>query len=210
MLSGREASVSDYLESEWLVGMTEDERDFLLRLSPLDWLAGPVCNEVLDRSDAGELLHRIFRNRLLLVPLDRRGAAYRMHGLLREALEAEFERVDPAEPPPSLAPTFEHVLTSHWSRPGGPWTSESLDDALIADPDIELRVAAVAGGTAFVVAERIFTDSPGYGTRFRFGLFPAASRVKTSCSSPRIPSRASVSSKESFPWVFSRSASIAP
>lgn len=95
-LSGREASVSDYVESEWLWGLTEDERAFLLRVSPLDRLAGPVCNAVLDRTDAGELLHRIFRNRLLLVPLDRRGAAYRMHGLLREALEAEFERVDPA------------------------------------------------------------------------------------------------------------------
>lgn len=95
-LSGREASVSDYFESEWLMGLTGDERDFLLRASPLDWLAGPVCNEVLDRSDAGELLHRVFRNRLLLVPLDRRGDAYRMHGLLRDALEAEFERVDPA------------------------------------------------------------------------------------------------------------------
>lgn len=95
-LSGREPSVSDYLESEWLWGLTDDERAFLLRVSPLDWLAGPVCSEVLDRDDAGELLHRIFRNRLILVPLDRRGAAYRMHGLLREALEAEFERVDPA------------------------------------------------------------------------------------------------------------------
>jgi LuxR family maltose regulon positive regulatory protein len=95
LLSGREDSVSDYFESEWLWGLTEDERAFLLRVSPLDWLGGPVCNEVLDRNDAAELLHRVFRNRLLLVPLDRRGAAYRMHGLLREALEAEFERVDP-------------------------------------------------------------------------------------------------------------------
>lgn len=96
LLSGRDPSVSDYLESEWLWALTEDERDFLLRVSPLDWLAGPVCNEVLDRNDAGDLLHRIFRNRLLLVPLGRRGDAYRMHGLLREVLEAEFERVDPA------------------------------------------------------------------------------------------------------------------
>jgi LuxR family maltose regulon positive regulatory protein len=49
----------------------------------------------LDRHDAGEVLHHIFRNRLLLLPLDRRAGAYRMHGLLRDALEAKFERIDP-------------------------------------------------------------------------------------------------------------------
>jgi LuxR family maltose regulon positive regulatory protein len=42
------------------------------------------------------VLHQIFRNRLLLVPLDRRADAYRMHGLLRDALGAELERTDPA------------------------------------------------------------------------------------------------------------------
>jgi hypothetical protein len=43
------------------------------------------------------------------------------------------------------------------------------------DQSEELRVAAVGGGASFIVAERIFTDSPGYGQRYRFGLFPAAS-----------------------------------
>jgi LuxR family maltose regulon positive regulatory protein len=95
-LSGREASVSDYLDSEWLWGLTDAERDFLTRVSPLDWLSGPLCNEVLDRRDAGDVLHQIFRNRLLLIPLDRRADAYRMHGLLRDALQAEVERTDPA------------------------------------------------------------------------------------------------------------------
>jgi LuxR family maltose regulon positive regulatory protein len=94
-LSGREASVSDYLDSEWLWGLTEDERDVLTQVSPLEWLSGPLCNEVLDRHDAGEVLHHIFRNRLLLIPLDRRQGAYRMHGLLRDALEAKLERTDP-------------------------------------------------------------------------------------------------------------------
>ena len=96
VLSGREASVSDYLDSEWLWGLSDDERDVLTRVSPLDRLAGPLCNEVLGRDDVGDVLHRIFRNRLLLVPLDRRADAYRMHGLLRDALQADLERTDPA------------------------------------------------------------------------------------------------------------------
>jgi LuxR family maltose regulon positive regulatory protein len=95
VLSGREPGVSGYLDAEWLWGLTDDERDVLTRVSPLEWLSGPLCNEVLDRDDAGDVLHRIVRDRLLLIPLDRRGDAFRMHGLLRDALRAELERSDP-------------------------------------------------------------------------------------------------------------------
>jgi len=95
-LSGREASVYDYIRSEWLWGLSDDDRDFLVRVSVLDWLSGPLCNEVLGCQDAGDVLHRIFSDRLLVIPLDRRESAYRMHGLLRDALQAELERVDAA------------------------------------------------------------------------------------------------------------------
>lgn len=91
---GRDGGVSDYLETQWLVELTEDERRVLTRTSPLDWLSGSLCNEVLERNDAGEVLHNVVRNRMLLIPLDLRRGEYRMHGLLREALEAEFERTD--------------------------------------------------------------------------------------------------------------------
>ena len=86
--------MAEYLESEWLWGLTADEREVLTYVSPLEWLSGPLCNQVLDRNDAGEVLHRVFRDRMLLIPLDRRGDAYRMHGLLRDALQAHFERTD--------------------------------------------------------------------------------------------------------------------
>ncbi|MFM2077886.1 MAG: hypothetical protein RJA49_1776 [Actinomycetota bacterium] len=93
-LSGREANVFDYVRSQWLWGLSDADHDFLMRVSVLDWLSGPLCNAVLDRRDAGDVLHRAYSNRLLVVPLDRRESAYRMHGLLRDALEGEFERLD--------------------------------------------------------------------------------------------------------------------
>jgi LuxR family maltose regulon positive regulatory protein len=95
-LCGREANVFDYIRSEWLWGLTADDQDFLMRVSVLDWLSAPLCNAVLGRGDAGAVLHRVFSERLLVIPLDRRESAYRMHGLLRDALSAEFERVDAA------------------------------------------------------------------------------------------------------------------
>lgn len=96
-LRGRDRAVADYLDAEWLWGLSDDERELLTTVSPLDWLSGPLCNAVSGRTDSGEVLHHIFRNRLLLVPLDRRAQVYRMHGLLRDALEAELERSDPEQ-----------------------------------------------------------------------------------------------------------------
>jgi LuxR family maltose regulon positive regulatory protein len=125
-LSGREASVLDYVRSEWLWGLSDDDRDFLVRVSVLDWLSGPLCNEVLGRHDAGEVLHRIFSDRLLVIPLDRREDAYRMHGLLRDALQAEFERLDAG------AVRHVHLRASTW-----------FEEA--ADPDRAVRHAVAAG-----------------------------------------------------------------
>ena len=55
-------------------------------------MSGPLCTDVLDRHDAGEVLHRIYTDRRLVIPLDRRESAYRMHGLLRDALAIDLER----------------------------------------------------------------------------------------------------------------------
>jgi LuxR family maltose regulon positive regulatory protein len=93
-VSGRDSNVFGYLTSEWLADLAEDERDFLLRVSVLDWLTGPSCAAVSGRQDAGEVLHRLWSERLLLIPLDRREHAYRMHGLLQDALVAQLERSD--------------------------------------------------------------------------------------------------------------------
>jgi cyclohexanecarboxylate-CoA ligase len=51
-----------------------------------------------------------------------------------------------------VRPTFHHPLTEYWSRPGGPWTGETLDEALSArdgdDPALAAQIAEVAGGLA--------------------------------------------------------------
>ena len=95
-LSGREQPVADYVRAEWLWGLSDDDRDFLMRVSCLEWLSGALCNAVLGRNDSGDVLHRVFDDRLIVIPLDRREESYRMHNLLRDALRAEFERVDAA------------------------------------------------------------------------------------------------------------------
>ncbi len=93
-VSGRDPLVSDYIDTEWLWGLSDDERSFLQRVSVLDWLSGPLCNAVTGRNDAGEMLRSIHENRLLVISLDHRSGSYRMHGLLREALVGDLERID--------------------------------------------------------------------------------------------------------------------
>ncbi len=107
-VSGREASVSDYMRTEWLWGLRDDEYGFLRRVSVLDWLSGPLCNAVTGRTDAGELLQRVHENRLLVLPLDRRSSSYRMHRLLREALLTDLARHD------ATAVRDVHLRASAW------------------------------------------------------------------------------------------------
>jgi LuxR family maltose regulon positive regulatory protein len=94
VVTGRDSNFLGYIQNEWLLGLDHDQRDFLMKVSVLDWLTGPACVAVSGRQDAGEMLHRLWSERLLLIPLDRRENSYRMHGLLQDALVAQFERSD--------------------------------------------------------------------------------------------------------------------
>jgi LuxR family maltose regulon positive regulatory protein len=84
--------VSEYVHEEWLQGLDTDEQDFLVQASWLDVLSARLCDAVLERSDSGELLDRLHTDRLLVIPLGRRGDEYRMHRLLRKVLLSESER----------------------------------------------------------------------------------------------------------------------
>jgi LuxR family maltose regulon positive regulatory protein len=84
--------VVDYLQEEWLRGLSTDELDFLMQASWLDELSAPLCNAVFGRSDSHVLLDRLHTDRLLVIPLVSRGDEYRMHRLLRSVLLAGPER----------------------------------------------------------------------------------------------------------------------
>ncbi len=85
---------SDTSPANGLGDLTEDERDFLLRVSVLDWLTGPSCSGGVRPSDAGEVLHRLWSERLLLIPLDRRERRVPDARAAPDALVAELERSD--------------------------------------------------------------------------------------------------------------------
>jgi LuxR family transcriptional regulator, maltose regulon positive regulatory protein len=94
---GADHVVADYLRTEWVTGISADDAHFLMRAACLGWLSGPLCDEVLGRTGSGTQLERLHRSRMLVIPLDRRHDAYRIHALLSDFLQAELRRHDPAE-----------------------------------------------------------------------------------------------------------------
>ena len=98
-----------------------------------------------------------------------------------------------------LARGHEHLRRDAERRP-----ARGRNGAALREPRAPKGASSAARSAGF-----LSRASPRGGGTGPFGRAPAASRVKTSWSSPRMPSRASVSSKESFPRVFSRSATSA-
>ena len=91
---GGDVFVSEYVESEFLSGMSRQRREFLTRTAVLERMSGPLCEAVLELPGAAAVLDELVRSNLLLVPLDHRGQWYRHHHLFRDTLLAELERHD--------------------------------------------------------------------------------------------------------------------
>jgi LuxR family maltose regulon positive regulatory protein len=90
---GDDRLVSEYVESEFLARISEQQRAFLTRTAVLERMSGPLCDAVLEQP--GSALAGLARSNLLLVPLDRRGEWYRYHHLFRDMLLAELDRLEP-------------------------------------------------------------------------------------------------------------------
>jgi len=82
--SGDDRPMADYLGSELLSRLSEDEVSFLTRTSVLERMCGPLCDAVLGANDSGEVLRSLEGSNLLLVALDQRAEWYRYHHLLRD------------------------------------------------------------------------------------------------------------------------------
>jgi LuxR family transcriptional regulator, maltose regulon positive regulatory protein len=92
---GDDRFVSEYMESEFLARISQQQRVFLTRTAMLERMCGPLCDRVLELPGSGATLADLARSNLLLVPLDRRGQWYRYHHLFRDMLLAELERQEP-------------------------------------------------------------------------------------------------------------------
>jgi LuxR family transcriptional regulator, maltose regulon positive regulatory protein len=95
---GSHRYVLDYLAEEVLDGQDAEIREFLLATSVLDRLCGDLCDAVTGRPGGQQMLERIERAGLFLLPLDEVRGWWRYHHLFADLLRARLaaERPDRA------------------------------------------------------------------------------------------------------------------
>ena len=112
LVSGNDRQVADYLRSEILDRLPEEQVAFLTRASVLDEMDGPLCDAVLQTTGSAVALEEIEASNLLLVPLDRERERYRYHHLLRDLLARELDLREPGIRPVLAARASEHCERS--------------------------------------------------------------------------------------------------
>jgi LuxR family maltose regulon positive regulatory protein len=92
-LAGQSPHIADYLRSEILSGMAPEQVEFLTRTAVLEWMAGPLCDALLEQTGGAATLEWLRRSNRFVVPLDDRGGRYRH--LFRALLANELKRREP-------------------------------------------------------------------------------------------------------------------
>jgi LuxR family transcriptional regulator, maltose regulon positive regulatory protein len=91
---GDDHAVADYLVSEVLANLGEDEHRFLLRTSVCSALRVDLARELSGREDAGAVLEALERDQVFTRRQGRTREVYRYHELLRTYLLAELRQAD--------------------------------------------------------------------------------------------------------------------
>ncbi len=95
--SGRRREIADYLVDEVLSQQADEVRSFLVRVALLRRFNAQLCDAVLARDGSHDLLDRLDRISLFVVPLDDERGWYRFHHLFGELLNDQFERIGAPE-----------------------------------------------------------------------------------------------------------------
>jgi LuxR family transcriptional regulator, maltose regulon positive regulatory protein len=143
--SGSNAMVADYLAEEVLARQPEELRSFLLRTSILRELSAPLCDAVCGRSDSSELLARLERANLFLIPVDEERRWFRYHALFSAFLRGQLERSFPAE-----IAELQRRASAWYEAQQRP--TQAIDHAL-ASGDLDLALPVVAANAARVLGE---------------------------------------------------------
>ena len=82
--------IADYLRDELFETLPEDAREFLIKVSVVGDLCGPVCDAVVGRPGSLELLRGLSAQNHLIKRSDRVDECYRLHHLFSDFLRSEL------------------------------------------------------------------------------------------------------------------------
>jgi LuxR family transcriptional regulator, maltose regulon positive regulatory protein len=95
-LMGTHRYILDYLSEEVLERQPDRVQAFLLQTSILDRLCGLLCDAITGDADGQDMLERLERSNLFLVPLDDERHWWRFHQLFGDLLRARLHRTGAA------------------------------------------------------------------------------------------------------------------
>jgi LuxR family maltose regulon positive regulatory protein len=134
--SGTNRYILDYLLEEVLAREPEEVQAFLLQTAILTRLTGPLCDAVTGASGGQEMLERLERRNLFVVPLDDDRRWYRYHHLFADLLQARLHQ----SLPDLVSPLF--ARAAEWCEQDGQ-VSEAVGYALAAK-DYEMAAGLIA------------------------------------------------------------------
>ncbi len=97
--TGSNAAIVDYLLEDVLSRQNERTRSFMLRTSVVADLTPALCDRLCECSDSLEMLHRLERDHLFLVPIEGEGPSWRYHSMFGGFLRSQLLRQSPADIP---------------------------------------------------------------------------------------------------------------
>jgi len=127
--AGTHRFIMDYLLEEVLAREPEAVQTFLLQTAILTRLSGPLCDAVTGTSGGQEMLERLERRNLFVVPLDDARRWYRYHHLFADLLQARLYQSHPDAGPDQIARLFSRA--AEWCEKEGQ-VAEAVDYALAA------------------------------------------------------------------------------
>jgi LuxR family maltose regulon positive regulatory protein len=92
LVSGQQRFIADYLAEDVLERLPADTQDFLMKTSLLDRLCGPLCEALTGVKESQDVLERLERENLFLVPLDVKREWFRYHQLFADFLYQELNK----------------------------------------------------------------------------------------------------------------------
>jgi hypothetical protein len=151
---GDDHAVADYLVSEVLANLGEDERRFLLRTSVCTTLPVDLARELSGREDAGAVLDALVRDHVFTRRQGRTRDVYRYHELLRTYLLAELRRVD-------------RGTERELQRVAGAWHARTVSPCRRSSTSSSAPLDASTSWSARRASVRSSTGTPGRGAPAR-------------------------------------------
>jgi LuxR family maltose regulon positive regulatory protein len=84
--------VLDYMTTEVLAHLPDENQHFILQASILKQMSGSLCHALTGNPNSAEILSALVGKNLFVIPLDAEGTWYRFHHLFAEMLRMRLER----------------------------------------------------------------------------------------------------------------------